>query len=339
VVVRRVRLRFAPGLEVEFTDRGRGIRQVYELAERGTRAPVVVYGPEGCGKTAWLRQASEVLREEGYDVIYINVLQREYATYTDIGEVVEMLSEAVADITGYTAIKLADLAVLLASQLLKRWRRKRVALLVDELFQAIGLDRAETYTKALLNIIEYPPEPYESIVVVVTTSEGLSRWRVGRHRWADLRPMWNMPRGGFEELYGRVPGPKPPLEDSWRLTGGNPYAFSQLLESSWRVDRVVSTLVDGRGLTPGFVSRWRGWLELAVEDPDSLWGPEVPEELVNELVSRNLIVYSLRSRDPELWVDEPPPERDPDIGIGRYVAWQTPLHREAVRRALGGRRS
>jgi hypothetical protein len=60
---------------------------------------------------------------------------------------------------------------------------------------------------------------------------------------------------------------------------------------------------------------------------------------VNELVSRNLIVYSLRSRDPELWVDEPPPERDPDIGVGRYVAWQTPLHREAVRRALGERRS
>ena len=35
-----------------------------------------------------------------------------------------------------------------------------------------------------------------------------------------------------------------------------------------------------------------------------------------------------------LWVDEPPPERDPELGVGRNVAWQTPLHREAVRRAL-----
>ncbi|GAB6944937.1 hypothetical protein JCM14467A_17190 [Vulcanisaeta sp. JCM 14467] len=34
------------------------------------------------------------------------------------------------------------------------------------------------------------------------------------------------------------------------------------------------------------------------------------------------------------WIDEPPPERDPELGIGRYVAWQTPLHREAVRKAL-----
>jgi len=36
----------------------------------------------------------------------------------------------------------------------------------------------------------------------------------------------------------------------------------------------------------------------------------------------------------ELWIDVPPPERDPELGIGRYVAWRTPLHREAVRRAI-----
>jgi sigma54-dependent transcription regulator len=53
--VERVRLRFAPGLEIEFTDRNRGIEQVYELAEKGTRLPIVVFGPEGCGKSAWLK--------------------------------------------------------------------------------------------------------------------------------------------------------------------------------------------------------------------------------------------------------------------------------------------
>jgi hypothetical protein len=39
-------------------------------------------------------------------------------------------------------------------------------------------------------------------------------------------------------------------------------------------------------------------------------------------------------RDPYFWIDQPPPERDPELGIGKNVAWQTPLHREAVRRAL-----
>ena len=55
MLIERVKLSLVPGLEIEFTDRDRGIRQVYELAERGTRAPVVVYGPEGCGKTSWLK--------------------------------------------------------------------------------------------------------------------------------------------------------------------------------------------------------------------------------------------------------------------------------------------
>ncbi|MCC6056427.1 MAG: AAA family ATPase, partial [Desulfurococcaceae archaeon] len=39
-------------------------------------------------------------------------------------------------------------------------------------------------------------------------------------------------------------------------------------------------------------------------------------------------------RDLELWVDQPPPQKDPGLGIGKYIAWQTPLHREAVRKAL-----
>jgi hypothetical protein len=39
-------------------------------------------------------------------------------------------------------------------------------------------------------------------------------------------------------------------------------------------------------------------------------------------------------RRPSFWVDAPPPERDPGLGIGKNAAWQTPIHREAVRRAL-----
>jgi hypothetical protein len=33
--VRRVKLKFTPDLEVEFTDRNRALKQVYELAEKG----------------------------------------------------------------------------------------------------------------------------------------------------------------------------------------------------------------------------------------------------------------------------------------------------------------
>jgi len=181
-MVKRVKLSFVPGLEVEFVDRNSGVQQILEWGEKSTWHPVVVFGPEGCGKSAWLKQATEILKEMNFDAVYINPVYREFTASTDINEVVSKLSEVVADVTGYVPAKLADLAAYLVIQLLKKWKKKRVALLVDDVFQAIGLDKAEMYTKILLNIIEYPPEPYEKIVIIATTSEGFSRWRIGRHR-------------------------------------------------------------------------------------------------------------------------------------------------------------
>jgi len=70
-----------------------------------------------------------------------------------------------------------------------------------------------------------------------------------------------------------------------------------------------------------------------VEDPDALYDGEAPAALVEGLVEMNLVVR-LWDRDPRGWVDAPPPERDLELGIGRHYAWQTPLHREAVKVAL-----
>jgi len=56
--------------------------------------------------------------------------------------------------------------------------------------------------------------------------------------------------------------------------------------------------------------------------------------LLNRLVEMNLIVDAIPERAPEHWIDEPPPQKDLELGVGRRIAWQTPLHREAVKRAL-----
>ena len=77
----------------------------------------------------------------------------------------------------------------------------------------------------------------------------------------------------------------------------------------------------------------RTWLCEAIENPDTLFTRE-RMQLLNKLVELNLVVDDVPSRDPDLWVDEPPLEKDPELGIGRYVAWQTPLHREAVKKKL-----
>jgi len=153
-------------------------------------------------------------------------------------------------------------------------------------FQAIGLDRAEVYVKSLLNLLS----TLQQIMIrssLITTSEGLSRWRIGRHRWAWLMPMWNMSKEGFKELYellGReFPAQSQTLRSFGGLSGGNPEVLVRLYQANWDVDKVITNLIKDKGLTLSFISKWRKWLELAVEDPDNLWSPEAPKELINEL--------------------------------------------------------
>ncbi|MFZ8808686.1 MAG: AAA family ATPase, partial [Pyrobaculum sp.] len=77
----------------------------------------------------------------------------------------------------------------------------------------------------------------------------------------------------------------------------------------------------------------REWLAEAAEDPDTLLIRErLP--LMHRLVEENLIVDDVYFRQVYLWIDQPPPEKDPELGISKYTAWQTPLYREAIRRAL-----
>ena len=334
--LRRVKLRFLGSLEITFVDREAGIRQIEELAARGTQYPLVVYGPEGCGKTAFLRQAALMLEDMGYSVVYVNPMarvEREVLRFSpSMREIVKDVVDAVLE--PYSRI--VDIAITIAYEALRRLRKPMLAILMDDIFQAVGVDRAESYVKALLNLIEYPPGDYERIVAVIVSGEGVTRWRVGRHRWAMLRSIWNMEKRGFKELYHVLPGSKPlDVEEVWRLTGGNPDVLRRLYAAGWRVESVVSDLAVSKSLISRLVERWREDLERALEDPDHLWsaGGDV-DVLVGELVERNLITYGLPPRLQDYWVDTPPPEKDLELGIGRFVAWQTPLHREAVRRAL-----
>jgi hypothetical protein len=326
--IKKVKLLFTPELEIEFIDREKALKQVEELATKGTRYPIVIFGPEGCGKTAWLKQAIEVLREAGYDTIYIDPIHKAFIAYSDVKDIVKKLEDASAE------VKLATLVIDAVKELINVWKREKIAVLVDEVFQAIGLDKAEIYVKSLLNLIEYPPRSYERMVIIVATNEGVTRRKIGRHRWASLRPMWNMSRKGFEELYEKIPSPKPEFEDIWKLTGGNPDVLSKLYQAEWNINRVITELINSKEITSSFIEKWKDWLEVAIKDPDILWRANVPDELVRELIAKNLIIYNMYDRDPWFWIDEPPLERDLDLGMGKHVAWQTPLHREAVKRAI-----
>jgi len=93
-LVKRVKLSLTPGIEVEFVDRELALKKVEEWAERSTRLPKVVFGPEGCGKTAWLRQSAVLLKELGFHVIYVDPLRKYFEAYTDVKEVARRLADA-----------------------------------------------------------------------------------------------------------------------------------------------------------------------------------------------------------------------------------------------------
>jgi hypothetical protein len=188
---------------IEFTDRDRAIEQINEWAEKGTWSPIVTFGPEGCGKTAILRQAAHMLRGLGYDVFYLHPLDKSFAAEIDDKDVKERFLDIVQQtVADGKWLRVALETFDLVRELLKR-RKRKVAVIADDVFQAIGLDKAAAYVKGLLNMIEHPIYFYERMVVIVAMGEGISRAEIGRHRWGDLMPTWNMPKKGFEESFMR----------------------------------------------------------------------------------------------------------------------------------------
>ncbi len=133
-------------------------------------------------------------------------------------------------------------------------------MIVDDAFQVIGVKESALYVKALLNLIEYPPEHYERIVTIAATSEGVSLREIGRHRWAWSTPMWNMAREGFKQLYDQLPGDKPDLEEVWRITGGNPAMLESLYSANWDVGKIIDKITKEKELSPDFIKRWAGHL-------------------------------------------------------------------------------
>jgi hypothetical protein len=120
------------------------------------------------------------------------------------------------------------------------------------------------------------------------------------------------------------------------ITGGNPDALRRLYQTNWDINSVVKDVITSRkleALISSLNDEEKKWLIEAVKDPDTLFVRE-RLELLKRLVEANLIIDTLPERTYDEWIDQPPPERDLEIGVGRYVAWQTPLYREAVNRLL-----
>lgn len=108
-------------------------------------------------------------------------------------------------------------------------RKSRGAVLGDDVFEVIGLGQAAAYVKGLLNMIEHPPYDYESIVVLVATSEGLSRREIGRHLSKSCHV--EHAREGLRGAVRADTGPQARPRRGVEADGGNPRALSMLYEA------------------------------------------------------------------------------------------------------------
>jgi hypothetical protein len=88
------------------------------------------------------------------------------------------------------------------------------------------------------------------------------------------------------------------------LTGEIPSLLGEPHSAKQNIEAWLSRPVMKKRPPADFTARWRGWLEQAVEDPDTLRGRRVPEELVNKLDRRNLVMHFLPDRITQLWIDQ-----------------------------------
>ncbi|ABM80598.1 ATP-binding protein [Hyperthermus butylicus] len=331
---------------VRFVDRAAELSILLGLAERGSGVPIYLYGPEGCGKTRLLRELVARLREHSsYLVAYIDALEERDPGRAVAGsdELRRLILDAVRSAGGgpLGVILVYAVARVLASIERRLVEGRHVVIVVDDVARPLGLDSVEAYVKSLLRLVEYDlaEKNPASVLVVASTSEGLSLEKLKRHpTWVSVKLLWGLPREGFEELAGLLGAPGTELVgDVWRFTGGNPRALIQIATVyQWNIKAWLRDL-DASIIVPVLAeAKARGLLaELreVLEDPDSIITSATPglQQVGQLLVEHNLLIYKAIAT---LTGESIPANQE--LGIGRYYAWQLPAYRILLRKHLQG---
>lgn len=328
--------------EIRFVNRVRELEKLRELATKGSPLVEFVYGPEGCGKTTLMKYFIHSIKDDKkYTIIYIDAIEvsdPEKALYTNIDITVK---EILSTITETFNIPLGGLIALNLSKIISyivnkfKLFNKNIVIIVDDIVRSIGLDKVECYVKYLYELgtkikIEHEPE---SLLILATTSEGVSRRLITKHRHAVIHLLWNLDKKSTEELVEQFSN-RNIIEDVWELTGGNPAKIIELLvrfESN--IKKWLSKLEE-RLMDIIHIVRLKSlikYLRDVVENIDLLY--EGYEEgylkLLEILEESNLVIYKGYSTLSEDHVNP-----DPVLGIGKYYAWQIPAYAIILRKLL-----
>ena len=327
--------------EPRFINRVEELKALEKLATSITTLPIYLYGPEGCGKTRLLK---EFIKRFNGIAVYIDALEGEsiekaLITNPVIKELREFAKEVLPGISGtigaYLANKITSILEKVSTKI--SIKDKPLLIAVDDVTRAIGLSKIEWYVKWLYELIKKLWEDYKpkSILIIATTSEGQSLDLILRHTYASTRLIWNLDQKAFNELIQELNPPnQAAIEDLWRVIGGNPRALIEIAYNyKWNIDTWLNVLK--RKLAKTLITiRSRNLvkeLKYVIENPDTIHDKPSPkmEELYKLLIEENLFIYKYM---PTLNGGEIP--KDPNLGIGKYYAWQIPAYRQILKELL-----
>ena len=317
-----------------FIDREYEMKWVLEWFKKGFYPIMVVYGPEGCGKTRLLLESINRVRESSeYFVLYINALEERDPSRAFYGS--DSVLDIILNITKGLSGVGAEVARALSywfKKLVTRIgvRGKHVVIVVDDVVKAIGLDYIDVYCKKLLDLMEelYSYNP-ESVTVVVTTSEGLSRERLLKHRWATEYLLWNLGREEARALLESLGAPSEKLDEIILYTGGNPRAIIELWRLSWDIRVWTRKYIEiARTILSKLGDNEISYIEEIISDPDKM--SSIPSSLYRLLLEYNIVI-ELPIRDLRI---AGKPEQDRELGIGEYYAFQLPVYMHVFKELL-----
>jgi len=322
--------------EPPFINREIELKVLLNYAKKGYYPVLYLYGPEGCGKTRLLKEVVKRLQNrKDYLIVYIDAQSTSSIENSLLApsEIVRVMADIIGNLTEPIGKLLAYAVVKLSQKLSRRQvRDKRVVILIDDVARPLGLDVIEVYAKNLLKLIE---ELYslgvESVFVLATTSEGISRRLLARHNYTRLRELWNLSPQSTQELLKALEAPPSISNRLYSLTGGNPRSIIELWRKNWKVKTWIQEIEFN--------------LKPFLEDLPR----DLKEKLVKVIEDIDLVLEDLTLRDRLLEanliapIDRPclgyTPEVNKELGIGEYYAWQIPVYKQVLCKLLSNDRN
>ena len=343
--------------EVRFINRVKELNALKEWCSTFRYTPLYIYGPEGCGKTRLLKEfifKFDELFGENAVAIYIDALEdrdikRALISSSRISKIVNVFKisiEAISDLikTGVPIGQALSRSIsLILDKIVEKFPKrslkdKYILVAIDDVTRAIGLNKIEWYIKWLFELMNKLNEDYrpKAVNFIITTSEGVSRRLIARHRHAEILLLWNLDRESFRELFYEL---KPPrnkeFESIWQLFGGNPGKLIELsYRYGWNIDRMLRAYearireIVKRIIREGLVKELERFIENIVV-AEKIMGKKM-SRLEDILEKENFILY-------KHWVSLTYEVFDkvyPELGIGKDYAWQVPMYKELMKKEL-----